>query len=106
MNGLNQVMLCYGGTALFVFFLAEMRHPLDFWKSLFCAQALMYALYVVFGMYVYHEHGQFTYTPAIQGVSNRRWQTALNAINVATSLVTCGLYGKRTSVLHCIAPLY
>jgi hypothetical protein len=87
-------MLCFGGSALFVFFLAEMRRPFDFWKSLFGAQLFIYALYVVFGIFVYHWQGQFTYNPAAQGISNAAWRTALNAISLVIGLIVCGLYGK------------
>ncbi|OTB16827.1 hypothetical protein K445DRAFT_311273 [Daldinia sp. EC12] len=107
-NGLNQVMLCYGGTAFFIFFLAEMRRPLDFWKSLFVAQTFIYVVYVVFGMYIYHWHGQFTYNPAIQGISNPRWQIGLNAINLVSSLITCGLYaniGVKIAYIELFEPL-
>ncbi|KAK8130884.1 hypothetical protein PG984_007322 [Apiospora sp. TS-2023a] len=93
-NGVNQALLCYGGAALFVFFLAEMRHPMDFWKSILCAQILIYVTYVVFGMVVYNYHGQFTYAPAVQGVSDYRWQTALNVMNLVMGLIACGLFGN------------
>ncbi|KAK7931824.1 hypothetical protein PG985_002536 [Apiospora marii] len=93
-NGVNQALLCYGGAALFVFFLAEMRHPMDFWKSILCAQILIYVTYIVFGMVVYHYHGQYTYAPAVQGVSDYRWQTALNAMNLVMGLIASGLFGN------------
>ena len=95
-NGVNQALLCYGGAALFVFFLAEMRHPMDFWKSILCAQILIYVIYVVFGMVVYHYHGQYTYSPAVQGVSDYKWQTALNVMNLVMGLIACGLFGMFT----------
>ncbi|KAK8084681.1 hypothetical protein PG997_005952 [Apiospora hydei] len=93
-NGVNQALLCYGGAALFVFFLAEMRHPMDFWKSILCAQILIYVTYIVFGMVVYHYHGQYTYAPAVQGVSDYKWQTALNVMNLIMGLIACGLFGN------------
>ncbi|KAI5918147.1 transmembrane amino acid transporter protein-domain-containing protein [Camillea tinctor] len=93
-NGVNQAVTSFGGTSLFVFFLAEMRHPWDFWKSLLCAEAFMYIIYVVYGTFVYHYHGQFTYTPITQGISNYGWQTALNVINIVISLIGCGIYGN------------
>ncbi|KAK8069401.1 transmembrane amino acid transporter protein-domain-containing protein [Apiospora phragmitis] len=93
-NGVNQALLCYGGAALFVFFLAEMRHPMDFWKSILCAQILIYVIYIVFGMVVYHYHGQYTYAPAVQGVSDYKWQTALNVMNLIMGLIACGLFGN------------
>ncbi|KAK8098566.1 uncharacterized protein PG998_014052 [Apiospora kogelbergensis] len=75
-------------------FLAEMRHPMDFWKSILCAQILIYVIYVVFGMVVYHYHGQYTYSPAVQGVSDYKWQTALNVMNLVMGLIACGLFGN------------
>jgi ABC-type uncharacterized transport system permease subunit len=39
----------YAGALLFVAFLAEMRNPMDFWKGLFCAQAFICIVYLLFG---------------------------------------------------------
>jgi len=36
LNGLNQAVYSYGGAMLFISFLAEMRHPWDFWKGILC----------------------------------------------------------------------
>ncbi len=53
LNGLNQAVYSYGGCMIFVAFLAEMRHPNDFWKSLLVAETFIYVVYMVFGLYVY-----------------------------------------------------
>lgn len=37
---------------MFVAFLAEMRHPMDFWKGMMCAQLFIGIVYVFFGTFV------------------------------------------------------
>lgn len=44
----------WGGALLFVAFLAEMRHPMDFWKGLMCAQFFICIVYIFFGVFVSH----------------------------------------------------
>lgn len=44
----------WGGALLFVAFLAEMRHPMDFWKGLLCAQIFICCVYIFFGVFVSH----------------------------------------------------
>ena len=69
LNGLNQAVFSYGGAMLFVAFLAEMRHPMDFWKGLLCAKLFIYIVYVFFGVFVYSYQGQYALNPAPQGLS-------------------------------------
>lgn len=52
LNGLNQAVYSYGGCMLFVAFMAEMRHPWDFWKGLILATAFIYSVYIFFGIFV------------------------------------------------------
>jgi hypothetical protein len=42
----------YGGALLFIAFLAEMRHPMDFWKGLLVAQMFICFVYILFGAFV------------------------------------------------------
>jgi hypothetical protein len=42
----------WGGALLFIAFLAEMRHPMDFWKGLLLAQCFIGFVYVLFGAFV------------------------------------------------------
>lgn len=51
-NAVNTMVYSYAGALLFVAFLAEMRHPLDFWKGLFMAQAFICIVYLLFGLEV------------------------------------------------------
>lgn len=94
LNGLNQAVYSYGGAMLFISFLSEMRHPLDFWKGLICAELLIYVCYMFFGLFVYSYQGQYSFNPIIQGLSNFKWQTALNALQLYTGLVAAALYGN------------
>ncbi|KAK3323000.1 transmembrane amino acid transporter family protein [Apodospora peruviana] len=94
LNGLNQAVYSYGGCMVFAAFLAEMRHPMDFWKSLLIAEVFIYAVYMFFGMFVYSYQGQFTYNPAHQGLSPYSWQTVGNIINLIGALIAAALYGN------------
>ncbi|KAA8575754.1 hypothetical protein EYC84_004858 [Monilinia fructicola] len=94
LNGLNQAVYSYGGAMLFVAFLAEMRHPMDFWKGLLCADLFIYFVYMFFGIFVYSYQGQFSYNPVIQGLSPYNWQTAANIMNLITGLIAAVLYGN------------
>lgn len=53
MSGINSMVYSYGGALLFVAFLAEMRHPWDFWKGMLTAQSFICVVYIFFGAFVY-----------------------------------------------------
>lgn len=93
-NGLNQAIYSYGGAMLFPAFLAEMRHPLDFWKGLLLADIFIYVVYLFFGLFVYSYQGQYTYNPVMQGLSPFNWQTATNIMYITTGLIAAVLYGN------------
>ncbi|KAI6858540.1 hypothetical protein KC318_g21819, partial [Hortaea werneckii] len=59
-NAVNTMVYSYAGALLFVAFLAEMRNPMDFWKGLFCAQAFICIVYLLFGLFVYSFWGQYS----------------------------------------------
>src|ERR1700761_3771146 len=65
-NGINSMVYSYGGALLFVAFLAEMRHPWDFWKGMLCAQSFICVVYIFFGAFVYGHYGQY----AISNIGN------------------------------------
>jgi hypothetical protein len=94
LNGLNQAVYSYGGAMLFVSFMAEMRHPWDFWKGLLCADIFIYICYMFFGIFVYSFQGQFAFNPVMQGLSPFAWQTATNIMNLFTGLIAAALYGN------------
>ncbi|ORY61708.1 amino acid transporter-like protein [Pseudomassariella vexata] len=93
-NGLNQAVYAYGGALLFASFMAEMRHPLDFWKGLLIAQVFIYCVYIFFGIFIYSFQGQYTYNPVHQGMVLFRYQTAGNIMFLITGWIAAALYGN------------
>ena len=93
-NGLMQAVYSYGGAMLFIEFMAEMRRPFDFWKGMLFAQLFIYFFYLFFGLFVYSYQGQYSLNPAYQGVAPYNWQTAVNSIQLVTSLIAALLYGN------------
>lgn len=107
-NGAMQAVFAYGGAMLFPAFMAEMRHPMDFWKGMICAQAFLTSVYVVFGMVVYHFQGQYTFIPIAQGISVYGWQTCLNVLGMVAGLIATGLYsnvGLKIAYVEVLQPL-
>lgn len=94
LNGLNQAIYSYGGAMLFISFLSEMRHPMDFWKGVLIADLFIYFVYMFFGIFVYSYQGQFAFNPVMQGLSPFAWQTATNVMNIITGLIAAALYGN------------
>lgn len=94
LNGLNQAIYSYGGCLVFISFMSEMRHPMDFWKAIICAESFIYCMYLFFGIYVYSFHGQFTYNPIQQGLTPYRFQTAANALYFISGLIAAALYAN------------
>jgi len=93
-NGLLSGVLAYAGAQLFVEFLAEMRRPRDFIKAMWGAQFFIYTVYLIYGCFVYHFQGQYSFNPSYQGVSLYGWQTAGNMISLIAALIAAGLYGN------------
>ncbi|KAG8163659.1 hypothetical protein KVR01_006956 [Diaporthe batatas] len=107
-NGAMQAVFAYGGAMLFPAFMAEMRHPMDFWKGMICAQAFLTSVYLIFGMVVYHFQGQFTFIPIAQGISVYGWQTCLNVLGMIAGLIATGLYsnvGLKIAYIEVLEPL-
>ena len=96
----NQLTACmnivysYGGAMVFVEFMSEMRRPWDFWKGMITAQSFIFSLYLLYGLFVYSQQGQFVINPANQGISAYGMQTATNVVNLVSALIAAGLYGN------------
>lgn len=93
-NGLMQGVYAYGGAQLFIEFMAEMRRPRDFIKAMWGAQFFIYAVYLIYGCYVYHFQGQYSYQLSYQGVSIYGWQVVGNMLAIISGLIAAGLYGN------------
>ena len=66
-NGMMNGVFAYGGATMFNEFMAEMRRPWDFWKALLIAETFITAVYLVFGLLVYSQQGQYVFNPTFQG---------------------------------------
>ncbi|KAG6812379.1 hypothetical protein H0H92_003192, partial [Tricholoma furcatifolium] len=93
-NGIMNMVFAYGGAMIFPEIMAEMKRPMDFWKGMMMAQALIFSAYLLFGAFVYAFQGQFTLPLAYQGVSSFAWQTVGNALSLVSGIIAAGLYGN------------
>lgn len=93
-NGVMNIVYAYGGATIFAQIIAEMRRPMDFLKAFSVAQALIFTIYIFYGLYVYSFQGQFTLPVAFQGVSHPSWQTVGNVLSLISGIIAGGLYGN------------
>jgi len=91
-NGINSMVYSYGGALLFIAFLAEMRHPWDFWKGMLCAQSFICVVYIFFGAFVYGHFGQYSIGNIGNAIQPLRLQQANNIIGLITAAIACLLY--------------
>ena len=81
------MVYAYAGALLFVAFLAEMRHPLDFWKGLFLAQAFICIVYLLFGVFVYSFWGKYSANNIVNVISPYGLQSAGNVLTMLTGFI-------------------
>lgn len=89
LNGMNSLVYSYGGALLFIAFLAEMRHPMDFWKGMLMAQGFITFVYLLFGSYVYSRFGQYSASNIGNAILPVTLQTAGNYIGMFTAFIAC-----------------
>lgn len=82
----------WGGCLLFVAFLSEMRHPMDFWKAMLCAQSFICFVYIFFGAYVYGHWGQYSASNIGNAVLPLVLQTTGNVLGLIVAFIACLLY--------------
>ena len=87
-------VFAYSGAQLFVEIMAEMRRPWDFIKAMWTAQFFIYAVYLIYGCYVYHYQGQYSFTISYMGLSVYGFQAACDMLVVISGLIAAGLYGN------------
>lgn len=108
MNAASVAIASCGGAFFYPSFMAEMRHPMDFWKALLLGQLITTIIYIVFGMGVYHYYGQYTYFAINQGLSNYVWQTVMNVISLLIGLIGTCLYtniGLKVACIQLLQPM-
>lgn len=79
---------------LYCEFMAEMKRPLDFIKAQFAAEIFIFVCYLIYGVVVYAQQGQYVVNPANQGLSPYSWQTVTNALSLTSGLIAAVLYGN------------
>jgi len=94
LNAAMQIVYAYGGAMLYCEFMSEMRRPLDFIKAQFVAEIFIYVCYLIFGLVLYSQQGQYVYNPANHGLSPYSWQTVTNALSLVSALIAGALYGN------------
>ncbi|KAH7098985.1 transmembrane amino acid transporter protein-domain-containing protein [Auriculariales sp. MPI-PUGE-AT-0066] len=93
-NGIMNMVYAYGGAMIFPDFMAEMRHPMDFWKAMILSQTVIFLVYMVYGVVIYAFQGQYTLPIAFQGLNNYGFQTACNILVMISMILGAGLYGN------------
>lgn len=66
-----------------------MRNPMDFWKGLFCAQAFICIVYLLFGLFVYSFWGQYSANNIVNVIRPYGLQTAGNVFTLLTGFIAC-----------------
>lgn len=119
-NAVNTMVYAYAGALLFVAFMAEMRNPMDFWKGLFCAQAFICVVYLLFGVYVsfvqpvdylhrwstdiynkvYSNYGQYSINTIVNVIQPYSLQTVGNIFTLLTGFIACCEYSGLGSVMR------
>jgi len=91
-NGINSMVYSWGGALLFVAFMAEMRHPMDFWKGMLCAQVFIGAVYIFFGAFVYSQYGQYSASNIGNVIQPLHLQQVNNILGLITLAIACLMY--------------
>ncbi|KAK3721132.1 hypothetical protein LTR37_003422 [Vermiconidia calcicola] len=102
-NAVNTMVYSYAGALLFVAFLAEMRNPMDFWKGLFCAQAFICVMYLLFGVFVYSFYGQYSANNIDNVIQPFALQSVGNVFTLLTGFIAVFMYfniGMKTVYLE------
>lgn len=102
-NGIDSIVYAYSGALLFVAFLSEMRHPMDFWKGALLAQIFIMVVYVFFGAFVYTYIGQYSVSSITQVVNPKSVQVASNVLALLTAFLAVFMYfniGMKVVYLH------
>ncbi|KIW37740.1 uncharacterized protein PV06_09736 [Exophiala oligosperma] len=102
-NGIDSIVYAYSGALLFVAFLSEMRHPMDFWKGALLAQLFIMVVYLIFGAVVYTYIGQYSVSTISQVVKPESVQVASNILALITAFLAVFMYfnvGMKVVYLH------
>lgn len=93
-SGAMQAVFAYGGSMVFPEFMAEMKRPKDFLTGMWAAQAFIYFVYMLYGLFMYGYQGQYSINPTYLGISKYSVQTAGNVFAMLSGVIAAALYGN------------
>ncbi|KAB8336659.1 hypothetical protein FH972_020970 [Carpinus fangiana] len=93
-SGAMQAIFAYGGAMLFPEFMSEMKRPKDFLTAMWAAQAFIYVVYMVYGLFMYSQQGQYSVNPSYLGIGPYNLQTAGNVFAMLSAVIAAALYGN------------
>jgi hypothetical protein len=108
-NAVNQMVYAYAGALLFVAFLSEMRHPMDFWKGMLLAQLFITIVYMFFGVYIYSFYGQYSASNVVNVVNPYGLQTTGNVLRLLSGWIAIIMYfniGMKTVYLEVFQAIF
>lgn len=74
--------------------MSEMRRPMDFWKGMISAQALICTVYLVYANVVYAYQGQYVLGQSYNGIAKYSFQTVCNMLAILSGTIAAALYGN------------
>ncbi|KAJ1026609.1 hypothetical protein NDA13_003986 [Ustilago tritici] len=93
-NGIMNMVFAYGGAMIFPELMSEMRRPMDFWKGMISAQALICSVYLVYANVVYAFQGQYVLGQSYNGIAKYSFQTVCNMLAILSGTIAAALYGN------------
>ncbi|KAJ1026936.1 hypothetical protein NDA16_002229 [Ustilago loliicola] len=93
-NGIMNMVFAYGGAMIFPELMSEMRRPMDFWKGMISAQALICSVYLIYANVVYAFQGQYVLGQSYNGIDKYSFQTVCNILAILSGTIAAALYGN------------
>lgn len=90
---ISNISYVFAGSVVFPEIISELRRPWDFWKSMICAQTLIFCTYMIYGNFYYANQGQFANSPAVFGISDMSALKGLGFITFLTGFIQGIFYG-------------
>lgn len=90
---ISNISYVFAGSVVFPEIISELRRPWDFWKSMICAQSLIFCTYMIYGNFYYANQGQFANSPAVFGISNNNALKGLGFVTFLTGFIQGIFFG-------------
>lgn len=93
-NGVFNIIYCFGGALIYVEVASEMANPSQFWKGLAACETTLTALYILFANWVYTLAGQYALSPAYGGMAPGKALDAANVLYLLTGILYAAVVGN------------